>query len=324
MTTSVTYPTNIGGDNITIDDSDSPSTGLGNGGHRTRFMIALSQFVKVADWVRLTAQTVLSNKTAAETAASQAQTYAAAAQASAGAPSLVGNANKLLAVNSGATGVAWVQTLPSLTVTTLTTTTLTATTLASDSVTSKLLTVRDTQAIVRFDESDQSGALGLYDMKSEVGAFQLLRNTATARDFSTHVKEMYINSSGRHLFGGAADDSLYKYIFQGDLRCVGTLSATSNVVWASDARLKDDVQTIPAAVAKVKRMRGVSYVRNDIADSPRFVGVLAQELRDVLPEAVREGGDGMLSVDYGALGPVLIEAVKELCARIEELERRVA
>ncbi|QUN29552.1 tail fiber domain-containing protein [Cupriavidus sp. KK10] len=317
--TSVTFTTDVGGDNITIDDTDNATTGLANGGHRTRFMVALQQLMKVAQWIKATAATVLQYKTDAATSATQAQTYASAAQAAAGAPALAGNANKVMAVNGAANGVAWVQSLPALTVTALTATSVTTDTLAG-----KTATLTHTVPYTRYVESDQSGAAGVFQSQVESGAYSLVRNTATARDFSTYVAEHLVNSSGRHLFGGAADDSLYKYIFQGDLRCVGTLSATVNVVWASDARLKDDVQTIPAAVAKVKRMRGVSYVRSDIADSPRFVGVLAQELRDVLPEAVREGGDGMLSVDYGALGPVLIEAVKELCARIEVLERRGA
>ncbi|MCY1253015.1 Chaperone of endosialidase [compost metagenome] len=315
--TSVTFTTDVGGDNITIDDTDNATTGLANGGHRTRFMIALQQLMKVAQWIKATAATVLQYKTDAATSATQAQTYASAAQAAAGAPALAGNANKVLAVNGAANGVAWVQSLPALTVTALTATSVTTDTLAG-----KTATLTHTVPYTRYMESDQSGAAGVFQNQVESGAYSLVRNTATARDFSTYVAEHLVNSSGRHLFGGAADDPLYKYIFQGDLRCVGTISATSNVVWSSDARLKDDVQTIPAAVSKVKRMRGVSYFRNDIANSPRFVGVLAQELRDVLPEAVREGAGGMLSVDYGALGPVLIEAVKELCARIEQLERR--
>ncbi|MCY1263140.1 Chaperone of endosialidase [compost metagenome] len=323
--TSVTFTTDVGGDNITIDDTDNASTGLANGGHRTRFMIALQQFMKVVLWVKVTAATVLGYRDAAATSAGQAQTYAAAAQAAAGAPALAGNANKVLAVNGAANGVAWVQSLPALTVTALSATTVTATgAIAGDTFAGKTATLTHTVPYTRYVESDQSGATGVFQNQVEGGAYSLVRNTATARDFSTSVAEHLVNSSGRHLFGGAADDSLYKYIFQGDLRCVGALSATTNVVWSSDARLKDDVQSIPAALAKVKRMRGVSYIRNDIADSPRFVGVLAQELREVLPEAVREGTDGMLSVDYGALGPVLIEAVKELCVRIERLERSAA
>ncbi|MGT2508199.1 hypothetical protein [Cupriavidus basilensis] len=71
--TSVTFTPDVGGDNITIDDSDSATTGLGNGGHRTRFMIALAQFMKVVLWVKTTAALVLGYRDAAATSAGQAQ-----------------------------------------------------------------------------------------------------------------------------------------------------------------------------------------------------------------------------------------------------------
>lgn len=293
--TSVTFTPDVGGDNITIDDSDSATTGLGNGGHRTRFMIALAQFMKVVLWVKTTAALVLGYRDAAATSAGQAQTYAAAAQSAAGVPALAGNANKFLAVNAAANGVAWVQSLPAL-------------------------TMSHTQPLVRYVETDQAGAVGVFQTQVEGGAYALLRNTAAARDFSTYVAEHQVNSAGRHLFGGAADDALYKFIFEGSMRCNGALVATVNVTYTSDGRLKEDVKPIEQALSKVERMRGVSYVRNDLEDRRRFVGVIAQEMRSVLPEAVQEGSDGYLAVDYCALSPVLIEALKELAARVRQLE----
>lgn len=295
--TSVTFTPDVGGDNITIDDSDSATTGLGNGGHRTRFMIALAQFMKVVVWVKATTQTVLGYRDAAATSAGQALTYAGLAQAAAGVPSYAGKGNQVMTVNPGATGVQWTN-APNLSVMTLT----------------------HTQPLVRYMESDQAGAVGVFQTQVEGGAYALLRNTAAARDFSTNVAEHVVNSAGRHLFGGAADDALFKYIMEGNLRCNGTMSATVNVAWTSDGALKDDVQDIGQALSKVERMRGVSYVRNDIEDSRRFVGVIAQEMREILPEAVQQGADGYLSVDYGALTPVLIEAVKALAARVRRLE----
>lgn len=49
MTNSVTFPTNLGGDGSTVTDDDNASTGLGNGGHRTRFVPAMGQVVAVAN-----------------------------------------------------------------------------------------------------------------------------------------------------------------------------------------------------------------------------------------------------------------------------------
>ena len=53
------------------------------------------------------------------------------------------------------------------------------------------------------------------------------------------------------------------------------------------------------------------------------MGVIAQELQPVIPEVVAEGEDGSLGVAYGNITGVLIEAVKELTAKIESLEQEI-
>ena len=52
------------------------------------------------------------------------------------------------------------------------------------------------------------------------------------------------------------------------------------------------------------------------------VGLLAQEVREVLPEAVKEGPDGKLGLNYNSVVSVLLEAVKSLTKRIEDLENK--
>ena len=97
----------------------------------------------------------------------------------------------------------------------------------------------------------------------------------------------------------------------------GDFTAAGNVTAYSDARLKENVQTIREAVALVNRMRGVFYDRVDTGQ--HGVGVIAQEMQEVVPQVVVEN-DGTLGVAYGNLVGVLIEAVKELSARVEALE----
>ncbi|MET3527269.1 hypothetical protein [Phenylobacterium koreense] len=58
--TSATFPPEVGGDGSTVSDDSNPTTGLGNGGHRTRFVPALGQVVAVAQWVVAKAQEVAS------------------------------------------------------------------------------------------------------------------------------------------------------------------------------------------------------------------------------------------------------------------------
>ena len=98
----------------------------------------------------------------------------------------------------------------------------------------------------------------------------------------------------------------------------GNLTATGNVTAYSDARLKKNVSTIDNALELVEKMRGVRYERIDSGKAG--VGVIAQEMQEIVPEVVHEGEN--LSVAYGNLVGVLIEAVKELSARVKELEAK--
>jgi len=93
----------------------------------------------------------------------------------------------------------------------------------------------------------------------------------------------------------------------------GNILASGDVTAFSDERLKADIQTLDGS--KVLRMRGVSFVKDGNAGS----GVIAQELQKVAPELVNDSGE-YLSVAYGNLVGYLIEAVKELNIRMEELE----
>lgn len=90
-----------------------------------------------------------------------------------------------------------------------------------------------------------------------------------------------------------------------------------NFVSSSDARLKSEVETIADAMDLVSALRGVRFTM----DESRQIGVIAQEVAAVLPEVVRaDGQSGQLSVAYGNIVGLLIEAIKELAARVAALE----
>ena len=110
--------------------------------------------------------------------------------------------------------------------------------------------------------------------------------------------------------------------FTGGISVSGAITATGDITAYSDASLKTDVATIKGALALVERMRGVTYARIDTG--VRGIGVIAQELKGLLPEAVAENPDGMLSVAYGNLVGVLIEALKEIAARTDDQARDIA
>lgn len=103
----------------------------------------------------------------------------------------------------------------------------------------------------------------------------------------------------------------------------GNMVAAGNVTAYSDIRLKTDIEVIPKALEKVQTLRGVTYTRLDSGE--RQTGLIAQEVQKVLPEAVVDGEH--LSVAYGNMVGLLIEAIKELKAELDAVideQRRVA
>lgn len=103
----------------------------------------------------------------------------------------------------------------------------------------------------------------------------------------------------------------------------GDFTATGNVTAYSDINLKEDIQLIPNALDKLKTLKGVTYLRNDLNDGIRHTGVIAQDVEKVLPEAVRTDKDGILSVAYGNMIGILIEAIKEQDKIINELKAAI-
>jgi hypothetical protein len=110
--------------------------------------------------------------------------------------------------------------------------------------------------------------------------------------------------------------------FYSSITVAGSITATADVTAYSDARLKENVITIDNALEKVKALRGVFYNRIDTEDKSRKVGVIAQEIQEVLPEVVSVSND-TLGVAYGNIVSVLIEAIKEQQTQIEELKTLV-
>jgi hypothetical protein len=108
---------------------------------------------------------------------------------------------------------------------------------------------------------------------------------------------------------------------------VSTGNGDEEPAFSSDARLKDDVYTLSDSSDKIKQIRGVGFMWNEnSSDGLRGredVGVIAQEVQQILPSAVEEGSDGYLKVKYHRLIPLLLESVKDLQAENEILKERM-
>jgi hypothetical protein len=104
----------------------------------------------------------------------------------------------------------------------------------------------------------------------------------------------------------------------------GDIRATA-FVYRSDERLKTNIQTLGDALQKVLAMRGVSFVWKDGTPlaGKEDIGVIAQEVEKVAPEAVVTDSQGYKAVDYPRLVPILINAIHEQQAEIDSLKARL-
>ena len=127
----------------------------------------------------------------------------------------------------------------------------------------------------------------------------------------------------------------------------GEIRATNNVTaYYSDERLKENIKPIPSALSKVLTLKGVTFNSNKLAeqygytDKKEQVGVIAQDVEKVLPQVVvpapfdiakdvdgneySKSGENYKTVHYDKLVPLLIEAIKELKAEIDDLKSRIS
>jgi hypothetical protein len=97
--------------------------------------------------------------------------------------------------------------------------------------------------------------------------------------------------------------------------------AGGNITAYSDERIKKNIEVIPEALDKVKSLSGYTFDRTDM--DLRQTGVIAQEVLNVLPEAVTGSEEELYGVNYGSMVGLLIEAIKEQTSIIEGLTKRI-
>ena len=157
------------------------------------------------------------------------------------------------------------------------------------------------------------------------GAGRLQTSTNHPFTFGTNATErIRISVNGGFSVGTVADPGS------------GSIYATGNVTayYSSDRRLKTNISVIENALDKLSKINGVTFDWTDehISKSggedsyfmrKHDVGVIAQEVQEVLPEVVAEREDGTLAVKYDRIIPLLIEAIKEQGKKIAELESKL-
>ena len=105
-----------------------------------------------------------------------------------------------------------------------------------------------------------------------------------------------------------------------------TIRASGDVIAfnSSDERYKDNLQPISEPLWKVSQIGGYTFDWNDNQDvyKGHDVGVIAQEIQEVLPEVVGEKNGGYLGVKYEKIVPLLIESIKELKQEVDEIKQK--
>ena len=114
-----------------------------------------------------------------------------------------------------------------------------------------------------------------------------------------------------------------------ELHVVGDICYTGSIGACSDARYKTNIREMYGSLDKVTRLRGVTYKWKQ-SEFPELkfsdnnqVGLIAQDVQEIIPEIVSEDDKGYLNIDYAKLTSVLVGAIKEQQKQIETLSRRV-
>jgi hypothetical protein len=115
-------------------------------------------------------------------------------------------------------------------------------------------------------------------------------------------------------------DNTGYYVDANSTTYVYYLQSATTVRADSDRRIKDNIETIENGLEKVLRLRGTTFTRKDLRDkNKKHMGLIAQEVLEVIPEVVDGSEETTYSVGYGEIVSVLIEAIKEQQKQIEEL-----
>tara|TARA_B100000242_G_scaffold39465_1_gene23557 strand:- start:21 stop:1220 length:1200 start_codon:yes stop_codon:yes gene_type:complete len=147
-------------------------------------------------------------------------------------------------------------------------------------------------------------------------------------DSSAFAGEIFYDHTSDALYFKTAQASRWSLDSSGNMVASGNVTAYGT---PSDIKLKEGIEVIDNALDKVKQLKGITYTLK--SDGNRLTGLIAQDLEKVLPEAVytsktiadeREGEESEehLAIRYGNTVGLLVEAIKELEARVKELENK--
>jgi hypothetical protein len=185
---------------------------------------------------------------------------------------------------------------------------------------SYLLDVNDTVRVASFRM--ETGATNGYVLKTDASGNATWQPDITGIDYDWNIVGNNLMSAVPGFVGIRMYPS-YPLDVNGPIRC-------QYVYEISDKRFKKNINTISSALEKVLKIRGANYEykTNEFADKGfsegKNYGFIAQELKEVLPELVKQDDEGYYSVNYSGVIPVLVEAIKEQQKEIAELKQLIS
>ncbi len=137
---------------------------------------------------------------------------------------------------------------------------------------------------------------------------QNIQTTGTLNTGAATVSSLTVSN-----LGGSSDT------YTGDGAVNSFTISAGGVFSSSDARLKENVQSIPGALDRILQVEGKKYNFINDQKAELHYGVIAQDLMQLFPELVKENENGFLAVNYMELVPVLVEAIKQQQQTINKL-----
>ena len=163
--------------------------------------------------------------------------------------------------------------------------------------------------------ADQSG--------SEIASALNGQNIYTTGNIGRDSNDAFVFTNNSQVDLYINGNNEFRFESDGDFHADGDVIAYSTTT-ASDENLKKDITIVTDAVTKCETLKGVTFTWKK--DDRKSAGLIAQDVEKVLPDAVRKvadmNGNEFLAVNYGAVMSILVESVKELSARVKELEAK--
>ena len=230
------------------------------------------------------------------------------------------------------TGPAWVETLSSNNIY-VTTTILSNATAATFNTTDNLTPGLTTVRILDYNVLPGDVLLDCIGTTTS-GASASIFNVRYSADGGPYVgintTTQYTDASGHFLYHLGVSGGVWfeggPIMMNSGLTITGDLSATGDIIAfaPSDERLKDNIIQIDSALAKTLALRGVTFEWNNNSNrSGKDVGLIAQDVQKQIPEAVTTRQDGYLGMQYDKVIPVLVEAIRELNAKVDKLTKQI-